>query len=647
MKNICSVAIVLLVLTSAFAPICQNSFSIGQTTPLLSASYVSGASSLTDNFTIIVLPDTQGYVKYYPWLLDNQTQWIVDNKEKLNIAFATQLGDLVDNYDNQTQWINANQSLSILDGNVPWGVLPGNHDMHDGNLTYYNQYFGYDRFSKEAWYGGAYSVGDNVNSYQLFSAGGADYLILQLQYNPSDDVLYWASNIIDQHPERKVIVATHDYLMGFLKANQRSDVGEHIWHSLVKPHADQVFLVLCGHAGSEELVTDKVDGYVVYQMLADFQNETNVKSGWLRILQFSPNQNKIFVKTYSPLLNQYKNDSASQFTIDYKTVKALPERIGGTTNENNTIYIRPNGEVEPSTAPIERMGDTYTFKDNIFGSIIIERDNAVIDGAGFTLQGTGADDPRPSHDFDIGLFSGWRPSDVYVTPDSNNTGIYGYAQGLTVKNLKITQCWCAIELEYSADHTIIQNQIIDNTLGIRIGYSSNNLIADNTVANSKQAITLMSARDTIQNNTITNNTEYGIKLSWAFNTVSKNTLMNNSRGVWVQSSYNNFHNNDFLNNSEQVHLSYAVGAYLYESSTVSPISNSWDNGVIGNYWSDYNGHGTYYIDENNIDHYPLTQAPNKLTVGFILPIAVTILAVSIVISLLLYRRHQKTALLSS
>lgn len=154
----------------------------------------------------------------------------------------------------------------------------------------------------------------------------------------------------------------------------------------------------------------------------------------------------------------------------------------------------------------------------------------------------------------------------------------------------------------------------------------------------------MSARDTIQNNTVANNTEYGIKLSWAFNTVLKNTFMNNSHGVWVLSSYNSFHNNVFLNNSEQVHLSYAVDAYLdgCGPATVKPIFNSWDNGEIGNYWSDYTGDGYYLIDENNIDHYPLTYAPNKLNVGFIPPIAVTILAVSIVISLLLYRRHEKT-----
>lgn len=630
MKKTGLIATVLIALTLVVTPIYQNSFSIGQTAQLLPASYFSGASSLQENFTIVVLPDTQGYSQNYPWIFDNQTQWIADNLEAQNIIFVTQIGDLVNNPFDLTQWKNANQSMSKLDGKVPWAVLPGNHDMKERNVTNFNTYFGPGRFSGEAWYGGTFRADDNSNSYQLFSAGGKDYLILQLQYDANDDVLYWASNVIEKYPERKVIIATHDYL-DFVNPNQRSDIGEHIWHSLVKSHADQVFLVLCGHAGAERFITDEVNGHVVYQILADFQNENDVESGWLRILQFSPSQNKIFIKTYSPLLNQYKDHVDSQFVIDYKTVKVLPERIGGTTNENNTIYIRPNGVVEPLTAPIQRNGDTYTFRDNIFGSIIIERDNAVIDGAGFTLQGTGEDDHRPSSNFVLnpGIFDGWRPSESYITPDSNNTGIYSYAQGLTVKNLKITQCWCAIELEYSADHTIVQNQIIDNTMGIRIGYSSNNLIADNTIANSEQAITSMSSHDTIQSNTITNNTEYGIKLSWAFNTVSKNTLANNRQGVLVLSSYNSFNNNVFLYNSEQVHLS------------LKPILNSWDNGEIGNYWSDYNGQGYYFIDENNVDHYPLTQTPNKLSVGFMLPAAVIVLAVSIVISLLLYRRPKK------
>ncbi|NIO61333.1 MAG: hypothetical protein GTO35_01570, partial [Gammaproteobacteria bacterium] len=40
---------------------------------------------------------------------------------------------------------------------------------------------------------------------------------------------------------------------------------------------------------------------------------------------------------------------------------------------------------------------------------------------------------------------------------------------------------------------------------------------------------------------------------------------------------------------------------VYPSGT-----NAWDNGVEGNYWSDYNGTGLYEIDDKNKDRYPLT-----------------------------------------
>jgi parallel beta-helix repeat protein len=622
-------AIVLLLLTSAFAPIYQNSFSIGQTTQFLPSAYVSGASSVAENFTIIVLPDTQGYVKYYPWILYNQTQWIVDNKEALNIAFVTQLGDLVDNYDDQTQWTNANQSLSILDGIVPWGVLPGNHEMHNGNLTMYNQYFGYDRFSQDAWYGGAYRVGDNANSYQLFSASGIDYLILNLQYDPSDDVLLWASHIIDSYPGKKVIVSTHDYLMGFLGLGQRSEIGERIWHGLIKQHAEQVFLVLCGHAGAEDLIADSINGNIVYQMLADYQNSTYIESGWLRILTFDPSQGKVFVKTYSPILDKYKRDPQSEFTLDYN--KAItPSAVPKNPARYNTTYIRADGSIEPPTNLIQRDGDTYSLLDDIFGSLVVERDNVVIDGRGFTIRGYGAD-YRGEPEYIGSLEEGNMTIPQYRYKDVNTSyvGIYSCAERLTVMNLKITEFWCGIELERASDNRIVGNEVINNNQGIWIRYSSNNTISNNTISNNFQGLTLETSYDTVENNNITNNTEYGIKLSWAFNTVSKNTFANNSQGVLVLSSYNNFHDNVFLYNSEQVHLGF------------KPIFNSWDNGEIGNYWSDYNGQGYYNIDENNIDHCPFTQAPNKLNVGFILPIAVTILAVSIVLSLLLFSRKKK------
>jgi 3',5'-cyclic AMP phosphodiesterase CpdA len=250
-----------------------------------------------DSFTIVVLPDTQFYSESYPEVFDNQTQWIVDNVESMNIVFVTHLGDVVDDQNVTEQWENANRSMNRLDGKVPWGILPGNHDVAGSDETNFEKYFGLDRFSNESWYGGAYQ-NNSKNSYQLFSAGGDDYLILNLQYNPSYEILLWASAVVESYPTRRVIVSTHYYL-DCLYGSWRAYVGEAIWQTLVKPHADQVFLVLCGHIHTEYYRTVTVDGHVVCELLSDYQEQSNGGNGWLKTLHFSPLYDKIFVKTYS------------------------------------------------------------------------------------------------------------------------------------------------------------------------------------------------------------------------------------------------------------------------------------------------------------------------------------------------------------
>jgi hypothetical protein len=53
------------------------------------------------------------------------------------------------------------------------------------------------------------------------------------------------------------------------------------------------------------------------------------------------------------------------------------------------VYIRADGSIDPSTAPIKRDGRTYTFTADIYGSIVVETGNIVIDGAGYVLKGIG------------------------------------------------------------------------------------------------------------------------------------------------------------------------------------------------------------------------------------------------------------------
>ena len=59
-----------------------------------------------------------------------------------------------------------------------------------------------------------------------------------------------------------------------------------------------------------------------------------------------------------------------------------------------TIYIRADGSIDPPTAPIYTADNiTYTLTGNITADadgIVIERDNVVWEGAGYTVQGTGS-----------------------------------------------------------------------------------------------------------------------------------------------------------------------------------------------------------------------------------------------------------------
>ena len=50
----------------------------------------------------------------------------------------THEGDIVEHNGHDLEWERANTSMSMLDGVVPYGMGPGNHDLPTTN---YNQYF--------------------------------------------------------------------------------------------------------------------------------------------------------------------------------------------------------------------------------------------------------------------------------------------------------------------------------------------------------------------------------------------------------------------------------------------------------------------------------------------------------------------------
>jgi hypothetical protein len=289
-------------------------------------------------FSIVLLPDTQNYSDYAPAVYNSQTQWIADNKDELNIAFVLHEGDFT-NYNAIREWENADDAMAILDAaGVPYVAATGNHDTGTGGTTgtrdvgYFNTYFPLSRFPNLQ---GTYEPDHEENSYHYFTAGGIDWLIMSLEFGSRTAVLNWANGIIAAHPNRRVMVVTHAYMYSddtrigpgdtwnphdytacsTAAGDQVCNDGEEMWTNFVKLH-ETISFVFSGHIlndGVGTLLSTGDYGNPVYQMLANYQFEANGGNGWLRIVTFYPDQQKVAVKTYSPYLDRYKTDVDQQF----------------------------------------------------------------------------------------------------------------------------------------------------------------------------------------------------------------------------------------------------------------------------------------------------------------------------------------------
>jgi len=223
-----------------------------------------------------------------------------------------------------------------------------------------------------------------------------------------------------------------------------------------------------------------------------------------------------------------------------------------------TAYIRADGQVDPPDAPISTLDYvTYALTDNITSSddgIVVERDNIVVDGNGYTLQGS-----RIRRGFVLSEIN-----NVTI----KNTNVNGFIPGIWLNdssNNEIFGCNITankgngIELMHScSNNTVFENNITANNLaGIEVYFSSNNVIYGNNIRNNEME---------------------GIEI-WrsSNNLVSRNSITDNMVGANLyNSSDNRFYHNSFINNT-------GWQAYSYGSTNV------WDDDYPsgGNYWSDY------------------------------------------------------------
>jgi len=218
--------------------------------------------------------------------------------------------------------------------------------------------------------------------------------------------------------------------------------------------------------------------------------------------------------------------------------------------------------------------------------------------------------------------------------DGSNTGTVFYVNtaSVTIKEFTVTHGNdTGIYLYRSNNSLIMGNNVTQNVGGIMVLYSSNCTVNENLVENNKIArgIIFTNTRDFTASNNYVYGNKYGINANVSTNgLITQNKVYENefdgiglqdgstnvrvvenyvkssvlgAIGIWVESAYGNLiYDNNIVNNSVQAGLA---------NST-----NRWDNGVEGNYWSNYigvdNDHDglgdtPHVIDGSNRDNYPL------------------------------------------
>lgn len=328
----------------------------------------AATSSVTgDEFTVVVMPDTQYLVARKrggtPKMFQDMITWIKNNRTAENIVYVAGVGDIVDDGDRLTpqgtdpnpvpvdsQWINASSNggyyaletpITGLPNGIPYGHAVGNHEQTPrgypvtGTTNNYNSKFGKSHFSGRSYYGGSYRTTDNDSHYDLFSAGGVDFIVIYVELDEFDEertaLNNWVDGKLATYASRKAIIVSH-FILGWdgdgvfeqQLADETPGFGSQASTLYTKiKNRPNVMMMLSGHVSGVGRRQDTYNGKTVKSFLTDFQNTTDFQtvpnggSGMLRLLTFSKDKDLIRVRTYSPYLNQWLTDAYNQYDLPW------------------------------------------------------------------------------------------------------------------------------------------------------------------------------------------------------------------------------------------------------------------------------------------------------------------------------------------
>ena len=300
------------------------------------------------DYSFAILGDTQFLVD---WDLKNGTSyssdiynWIVANKDAKKIARVLGVGDIVESgrldsdvtdaaareYADQ-QWKYAVSQYAKLEAaGIPYTITWGyNHDGYYGEE--FTTYFGNSTNFTNSDIGYYFSDPDSAdynkrlaNYYQRFEieAKGEkiQYLVMCIEYRPSNAVLSWADAVIKANPNARVIISTHYFLNQYGEISDEYAELQPKWDVLANENKN-VEMIICGHVARQNNIvkayTVAKSGQTVAQFLIDPQQMDRFygydDTGVVAMFYFSNGGNDVrveFVSTSRTVRAQAENSGA-------------------------------------------------------------------------------------------------------------------------------------------------------------------------------------------------------------------------------------------------------------------------------------------------------------------------------------------------
>ena len=263
--------------------------------------------------TVAWMSDTQHYANCHNNQLSSEiypamTGFLRDKAEDMHLVYVVHTGDLVHVNNDPENWKAARAAMDLL-GDIPTGVLAGNHDMDPkkGGYKYYGQYFGEKQYDRQACYGESFE--NNRGHYDLVTICARDYIFVYMSHSPDKKAIQFMVKSFQKHPDRVGILCLHDFIT---TEGTLSEAGQKLWTEVVAK-CPNVYMVLCGHRYGlytlEDSFDDDGDGVqerTVYEIMMNYQAAGKEGGGgYLRLMQFDEETHEIRCVNYSPYLNDY------------------------------------------------------------------------------------------------------------------------------------------------------------------------------------------------------------------------------------------------------------------------------------------------------------------------------------------------------